>query len=45
MSAQASGARWFPYAKGGDFRRWYGNLELVVDWENDGHADPDNVDG
>jgi hypothetical protein len=29
--------RWFPYTKGGEFRRWYGNLEFVVDWENDGH--------
>ena len=28
--------RWFPYAKGGEFRRWYGNLEAVVDWESDG---------
>ncbi|HOX41924.1 MAG TPA: BREX-1 system adenine-specific DNA-methyltransferase PglX, partial [bacterium] len=28
--------RWFPYNKGGDFRRWYGNQEFVVDWENDG---------
>ena len=30
------GARWFPYNKGGDFRRWYGNHEYVVDWEDDG---------
>src|SRR5690606_18330379 len=22
--------------KGGDFRKWYGNYELVVDWESDG---------
>ena len=28
--------RWFPYNKGGDFRRWYGNQEFVVNWENDG---------
>ena len=28
--------RWFPYNKGGDFRRWYGNHEFVVNWENDG---------
>ena len=37
VSAKASGKRWFPYAKGGDFRRWAGNLEAVVNWENDGH--------
>jgi Eco57I restriction-modification methylase len=29
--------KWFPHHKGGDFRRWYGNLEYVVNWENDGH--------
>ena len=28
--------KWFPYNKGGEFRRWYGNLEWVVNWENDG---------
>lgn len=28
--------KWFPYAKGGSFRRWYGNLEYIVNWENDG---------
>lgn len=31
-----SGQKWFPYNKGGEFRRWYGNTELVVNWENDG---------
>ncbi|WP_028279803.1 BREX-1 system adenine-specific DNA-methyltransferase PglX [Arthrobacter sp. H5] len=36
-SAKLSGVRWFPYAKGGDFRRWAGNLEAVVNWEKDGH--------
>jgi hypothetical protein len=29
--------KWFPYAKGGNFRKWYGNLEYVVNWENDGY--------
>ena len=28
--------KWFPCAKGGSFRRWYGNNEYVVNWENDG---------
>lgn len=28
--------RWFPYNKGGEVRKWYGNNEYVVDWENDG---------
>lgn len=31
-----SGCRWFPYNKGGEYRKWFGNNELVVDWENDG---------
>ena len=30
------GRKWYPCTKGGDFRRWYGNLEYVVDWEEDG---------
>jgi hypothetical protein len=34
--AKSSGARWFPYNKGGEFRKWYGNQEYVVNWENDG---------
>ena len=36
QAAAASGARWFPYNKGGAFRRWYGNHEFVVNWEHDG---------
>lgn len=35
-AAAASGARWFPLVKGGDFRKWYGNLDAVVNWKNDG---------
>lgn len=31
-----SGKRWFPYIKGGEFRRWSGNFEYVVNWFNDG---------
>ena len=28
--------RWFPYNKGGEFRKWYGDNDYVVNWENDG---------
>lgn len=35
-SAITSGQKWFPYNKGGSFRKWYGNNEYVVNWENDG---------
>ncbi|TDM51626.1 BREX-1 system adenine-specific DNA-methyltransferase PglX [Aliivibrio fischeri] len=34
--AKSSCRKWFPYNKGGDYRNWYGNLEHVVNWENDG---------
>jgi len=35
-AANASRRRWFPYNKGGSFRRWYGNQEYIVNWEDDG---------
>jgi len=35
--AAASHSKWFPYAKGGPFRRWAGNYDHVVNWERDGH--------
>ena len=28
--------KWIPYNKGGSFRRWYGNFDRVVNWQNDG---------
>ena len=28
--------KWFPYNKGGSYRKWYGNNEYVLNWENDG---------
>lgn len=31
-----SGCRWFPYNKGGEYRKWYGNNDCVIDWESDG---------
>jgi type II restriction/modification system DNA methylase subunit YeeA len=36
QSATDSGRKWFPYNKGGDFRRWYGNQDFVINYENDG---------
>lgn len=35
--ALESGAKWFPYSKGGGFRRWKGFDEYVINWENDGY--------
>lgn len=34
--AKVTGLRWFPINKGGDFRKWYGNHEMIVNWQNDG---------
>ena len=31
-----SGLKWFPYNKGGESRRWYGNNDYVVDWQYGG---------
>ena len=36
-SAIQSQAKWFPYNKGGFFRKWYGNNDCIVNWENDGY--------
>lgn len=35
--ADKSCLRWFPYANGGEYRKWYGNFDDVVNWENDGY--------
>ena len=32
-----SGLKWFPYNKGGEYRKWYGNNDCVVNWKNDGY--------
>ncbi|MBW2023466.1 MAG: BREX-1 system adenine-specific DNA-methyltransferase PglX [Deltaproteobacteria bacterium] len=34
--ALATKKKWFPYMKGGSFKRWYGNQEYVVNWREDG---------
>lgn len=38
QAAEESAKKWFPYDKGGEFRKWFGNNYLVVDWEKDGIA-------
>lgn len=35
-SAARSQKKWFPLLKGGTARKWFGNLEFVINWENDG---------
>ena len=35
---------WVPYNKGGEFRKWYGNNDYVVNWRNDGFLIRNNTD-
>jgi type II restriction/modification system DNA methylase subunit YeeA len=35
-SSASQGKKWFPYNKGGDFRKWYGNRDFVINWKNNG---------
>ena len=28
--------KWFPYNKGGEFRKWYGNNEFLINWDKNG---------
>lgn len=43
-SANESGAKWFPCNKGGGFRRWYGNNDYVVNYEDNGKTICDYID-
>ena len=36
--------KWFPVTKGGTFRRWYGNFDYVVNYENSGKTICDYID-
>lgn len=33
-----SGRKWHPSTKGGSYRKWFGNLDSVIDWSNNGHS-------
>lgn len=35
-AAKLSLKKWFPHNKGGEYRKWYGNHEFVINWFNDG---------
>ncbi|MCD8362904.1 MAG: BREX-1 system adenine-specific DNA-methyltransferase PglX [Lachnospiraceae bacterium] len=41
--AKSKSAKWIPYNKGGDYRKWYGNQQFVVNWENDGYEIKENT--
>jgi hypothetical protein len=36
--------KWFPYVKGGEYRKWFGNHDYVVNWQNDGADVKQNID-
>jgi hypothetical protein len=36
-AAAKSGKKWFPFNKGGPLRKWYGNNEYLVNWQDDGN--------
>jgi hypothetical protein len=33
-SVVSSGKKWFPFNKGGEFRKWYGNNDFVINWKD-----------
>ncbi|WP_293648757.1 BREX-1 system adenine-specific DNA-methyltransferase PglX [uncultured Pantoea sp.] len=43
-SKSKDNAKWYPYQKGGEARKWYGNNEWVVNWEHDGIEIKNNKD-
>lgn len=42
-SAKESQKKWFPLNKGGEFRRWYGNKDYLVNWEDNGKEMKDAI--
>ncbi|GAB6568494.1 MULTISPECIES: BREX-1 system adenine-specific DNA-methyltransferase PglX [Bacillus cereus group] len=44
QEANTSKLKWFPYNKGGEYRKWYGNRDLVVNWQYDGQEIRNNID-
>lgn len=36
IQAMYTGKKWFPYSKGGSFRKWYGNNDYIVNWQDNG---------
>jgi len=44
ISLNSSSNKWYPYRKGGTNRKWYGNFELIVDYENNGYCIKNNRD-
>ncbi|WP_144463064.1 BREX-1 system adenine-specific DNA-methyltransferase PglX [Siminovitchia fortis] len=45
ISTKNSKHKWFPYNKGGEYRKYYGNNNFIVNWENDGYEIRNFKDG
>ena len=43
IDAQNSKSKWFPYCKGGGYRRWYGYNEYLVNWLDNGYEIKNNI--
>lgn len=44
LNAFYTGKKWFPYNKGGEYRKWYGNNDYLVNWYLDGKEIKSNID-
>lgn len=42
-NALSSGKKWFPYSKGGGYRKWFGFSEYLINWENNGFEIKNNI--
>lgn len=36
QDAKTSNKKWFPHNKGGEYKKWYGNKNHIINWKNDG---------
>lgn len=43
QEGMTSNMKWFPYNKGGEYRRWFGNRYYVINWLNDGEELKENI--
>lgn len=37
QESSSSKQKWYPYDKAGEYRKWYGNRDFLVNWYNNGH--------
>ena len=37
IDSRKTNQKWFPCNKGGTFRRWYGNRDYLINWEDNGY--------